>query len=437
MATLYPIQIDDTTTLPPVVDGVTPVSAATINIIRDAAVRIETVLGISPASIYGTVANRLAFLEQLIADSVEGSAFTAGGDLSGSQTSQLVIGLGGRPFSLNAPSADQIIAWNGTQWLPTTPPSTAPSGPAGGDLTGTFPDPTVVSIQGVVITGTPTTGQLLTATSPAAAHWASAPSGFIAATDLSGTPTSQTVVGLQNHPLASTAPVTKAVPIYNGTQYDVRQLTLDDLGAAFTITGFSGGSVVECGATVTNPAFAASYSVTPASAQITNTDAVDSPLTLTTPFTSGTVVGSFSKGGVNASTTFTLTAVGATTKTATQAITWEARSFGGVGPAGATSSVTASGTTAVLSNSAVLASTGLHTSDVNQTYGPFSPSNQKIYLLLVGSAHVIKDPSTNTIIPCNVSTAVSFVNQNSATISMSLYETTNLLTGSFSTLVSA
>ena len=67
---------------------------------------------------------------------------------------------------------------------------------AGGDLTGTHGVPVVSSVAGVTITGTPTAGQLIIATSGTAAHWATDPNvnpmttkGDIITGDTGGTPT--------------------------------------------------------------------------------------------------------------------------------------------------------------------------------------------------------------------------------------------------------
>jgi hypothetical protein len=131
-----------------------------------------------------------------------------------------------------------------------------------------------------------------------------------------------------------------------------------------------------------------------------------------------------------------LTAIAATTKTATQSITFLARSFGGIGGAGAVSA-TASGSTAVLDSSlGTLSDEGLHSSDVGQSYGPFSPTVQKIYLLLPHTAtpHTFKDQSGFQF-PMNAPTTFSFTNQNSAVLSYDLYESTNSLSTPFTITV--
>lgn len=207
--------------------------------------------------------------------------------------------------------------------------------------------------------------------------------------------------------------------------------------APFSITSFSGAQVVELGATVTNPTFAATYSSLPDSASITNTDGTDSPHVLTTPFTSATITGGFTK-TAQVSVTFTLTALqGAQTSTAAQAISWKPAIFGGIGAPGATSSVTATGTTAVLSTGDALARAQVGNETVGETFGPYSPSGVSVYLLLTGGSHTFVDAGTGLPMAFNSPTAVSFVNDHGVTVSMFLYQSTNILFGTYTPKVAS
>ena len=78
--------------------------------------------------------------------------FIAGGDLSGTNINQTVIGLQTRPILSTAPTTNQILEWNGSAWAPTNLPSALPpDGPAGGDLYGTYPNPQVGGLRNVPI----------------------------------------------------------------------------------------------------------------------------------------------------------------------------------------------------------------------------------------------------------------------------------------------
>ena len=103
------------------------------------------------------------------------------------------------------------------------------------------------------------------------------------------------------------------------------------LATGFSITSFTGAQAGELGQTFTNPSFAASYTSGATAATITNTDSVDSPHTLTTPFTAGTLTGSFHH-STTTTTTFTLNATnGVSSPTATVVFSCGERIFAGLG----------------------------------------------------------------------------------------------------------
>lgn len=201
--------------------------------------------------------------------------------------------------------------------------------------------------------------------------------------------------------------------------------------APFSITSFTGcNGTVELGAHVVNPTCSATYSAIPSSVNLTNTDGISSPTNLSSPFTSGTISGNFSHNAIT-TTTITLTAVGTSTQTATQAYQWQPRIFGGLGSSGATSTVTASGTNAILSTSNTIGTLQLGAESVGSVFGPFAPSGQNIYLLLIGGSHTFVDTGTGFPFAFNTPTAVSFTNANGVVVSMFLYQSTNPLTGTF------
>jgi len=112
--TSYPAQIDTNVTLPIVLDNSTPVSGDTVNRLRTAIIAIERELGVKPSGPYASIRNRLDVIENIITSNM----ISLAGDLGGTVSVPLVIGIRGRPISNATPLLNQTLTWDGIIWKP-------------------------------------------------------------------------------------------------------------------------------------------------------------------------------------------------------------------------------------------------------------------------------------------------------------------------------
>jgi hypothetical protein len=151
---------------------------------------------------------------------------TPSGDIGFSSPNFTVKGLQGEPLSATAPTAGQILEWNGSVWIPSAAPTSGLNALTQDvSATGIGSQPaTVVGLQTRPLAATaPTSGQLMGWDGSTWGPVTSPTSGINALTqDVTATGTGSqaaTVVGLQGRPLASTAPTSNQLIGWNGSAW--------------------------------------------------------------------------------------------------------------------------------------------------------------------------------------------------------------------------
>lgn len=169
-----------------------------------------------------------------------GGSFTAGGDLTGTSTNQFVSKIQGVSITGTGAAANKVLM--------------SVSGSAGAWQY-------VNQVNNVVINSTnPTAGQVLTAISPTSAQWSSPASGtFSPGGDLSGSSSSQTVIGIHGNPVSGVAATAGQILVEQTGATGSAWTTLSQDG--YIGTGSSGGTSTPSYRGVNVPCYVIGYNV--------------------------------------------------------------------------------------------------------------------------------------------------------------------------------
>lgn len=163
----------------------------------------------------------------------------AGGDLTGTYPNPSIGEIQGIPVSASSPTLGYVLTFNGTEWVPSTPGGGPPTGAAGGDLTGSYPNPTIGNLQGKPVSASsPSPSNVLTWNGSIwvpAAPSGGPPSGA-AGGDLGSTYPNPTVIAIHGYAVSAAIPQAGQTFVFNGTYWALQA------GAVGTITNVIAGN---------------------------------------------------------------------------------------------------------------------------------------------------------------------------------------------------